>query len=384
MRYFYRNFAYRTLSRRGTPAIAAAALLALVLAASPTFAFAETRTYVVREGDTISGIAIDLDLDEGDLLRLNQLGPAELIFPGQKLRLPEATGPAPAAGYTVQAGDTLSEIAFRHGLSTAALRDANNLDSADLIVEGQRLTIPPGGTPPAPPRTYVVQPGDTLTGIALWAGVTPSQVRDLNGLADENRVVIGQTLKLPAAGSAAASGEEIVVVMAGETLSDVALRAGIHPDILASHNDILDPDWVRAGQRLRIPQTAEFMMPVDGPVTVRFGGSTPFDPFHAGVDIGVWTGTPVRAMRAGTVVVAGWAFPGEPLRSKGLMVVLEHDRGYTTLYGHLNELNVKPGDWVTAGQVIAWSGNTGLSTGPHLHLELRRYGQQLDPLKYAR
>ena len=115
-----------------------------------------------------------------------------------------------------------------------------------------------------------------------------------------------------------------------------------------------------------------------------FGESTPYDPRHEAIDIAVDTGTPIRAMRAGTVAVAGWAFPGEPQRSYGLMVLLQHDRGYSTLYGHLSALKVAPGEAVAAGQVIGLSGATGLVTGPHLHLELRRGSQRLDPLKYAR
>lgn len=94
---------------------------------------------------------------------------------------------------------------------------------------------------------------------------------------------------------------------------------------------------------------------------------------HDGYDFAVGTGTPVRAAMSGTVSFAGWR------GGYGNAVVLTHAGGYTTLYGHASELKVKEGDHVTQGEVIALVGSTGLSTGPHLHYELRKDGVAIDP-----
>jgi len=95
---------------------------------------------------------------------------------------------------------------------------------------------------------------------------------------------------------------------------------------------------------------------------------------HPGIDIAVPTGTPVRASGGGTVKQAGY----DP--DYGLFVLLRHPSGYETMYGHASRLIVAEGDDIQAGQVIALSGNSGRSTAPHLHFEIRRDGKSLDPL----
>jgi murein DD-endopeptidase MepM/ murein hydrolase activator NlpD len=95
---------------------------------------------------------------------------------------------------------------------------------------------------------------------------------------------------------------------------------------------------------------------------------------HPGVDIAVPVGTPIRASGGGSVEAAGT----DP--DYGLFVLLRHPSGFQTMYGHASRLVVREGDSVTAGQVIALSGNTGRSTAPHLHFEVRRDGRSLDPL----
>ncbi len=95
---------------------------------------------------------------------------------------------------------------------------------------------------------------------------------------------------------------------------------------------------------------------------------------HPGIDIAVPVGTPVRAAGGGSVELTG-------VRDDyGVFVLLRHPDGYETLYGHASRVLVRDGDSVSAGQVIALSGNTGRSTAPHLHFEVRRGRQMLDPL----
>ena len=121
--------------------------------------------------------------------------------------------------------------------------------------------------------------------------------------------------------------------------------------------------------------TAE--LPVDGVVTSRFGQRT--DPFHGrqrahkGMDIAAPKGSPIQPVRAGTVVSAGRR------GSYGKVVVVDHGEGMTSLYAHCDELRVRPGDQVGANDVIATVGNTGRSTGPHLHLEIHKDGSAVDP-----
>jgi len=99
---------------------------------------------------------------------------------------------------------------------------------------------------------------------------------------------------------------------------------------------------------------------------------------HSGLDLAVPAGSDVRASGGGRVKETG----DDP--AYGLFVMLEHPQGYETMYGHLSRVLVARGDSVRVGQVIALSGNTGRSTAPHLHFEIRRGGRSLDPLSVVR
>ena len=98
---------------------------------------------------------------------------------------------------------------------------------------------------------------------------------------------------------------------------------------------------------------------------------------HTGVDIGCSYGSPVYAAADGTVIVASYGYGGY-----GVAVVIDHGSGLSTLYGHNDSLHVSVGQKVSRGDVIAASGNSGVSTGPHLHFEVRVNGSYVDPMSY--
>jgi len=102
------------------------------------------------------------------------------------------------------------------------------------------------------------------------------------------------------------------------------------------------------------------------------------DESHPGIDIAVPLGTPVRASGGGSVSEAGYN------ADYGLFVLLRHPSGYETMYGHMSRLIAAEGDQVQAGQVIGLSGNSGRSTAPHLHFEIRRDEKSIDPLELVR
>lgn len=124
--------------------------------------------------------------------------------------------------------------------------------------------------------------------------------------------------------------------------------------------------------------TGSFRWPINsGTITDRFGAYQSWrTQRHTGVDIGAPSGTPIYAAASGRVAQAGWA------GSYGLMVLIDHGNGYSTLYAHASSLNVSAGQTVSKGQLIARVGSTGYSTGPHLHFEIRRNGTPIDPLRF--
>ena len=102
------------------------------------------------------------------------------------------------------------------------------------------------------------------------------------------------------------------------------------------------------------------------------------DRMHAGIDFTAPKGTPIQATGNGRVIKAENERVGY-----GNHVIIDHGFGYTTLYGHMTSYNVKVGDVVTKGQTIGYIGNTGTSTGPHLHYEVRVKGNPVDPITYV-
>ncbi len=98
--------------------------------------------------------------------------------------------------------------------------------------------------------------------------------------------------------------------------------------------------------------------------------------FHKGIDIASWTGAPIHVTADGIVEYAGWS------RTFGYVVVVNHSYGYRTYYAHCSQILVKRKEIVKKGQVIAQVGSTGLSTGPHLHYEIRKWNQRLNPIAF--
>ena len=126
--------------------------------------------------------------------------------------------------------------------------------------------------------------------------------------------------------------------------------------------------------------TGQLAAPVVAPITSDFGWR--IHPIygtrrlHAGTDFGVDEGTPVHAADGGVVVEAGW------VSGYGYTVIIDHGNGMSTLYAHNSDVAVSPGQTVSKGQVVSYSGNTGGSTGPHLHFEVRINGEPTDPMGY--
>jgi murein DD-endopeptidase MepM/ murein hydrolase activator NlpD len=120
--------------------------------------------------------------------------------------------------------------------------------------------------------------------------------------------------------------------------------------------------------------TGNLIWPARGPINSPFGQR--WGRLHAGIDIGVPSGTPVRAADAGRVVLSG------PSGGYGNYMCIQHTRSLSTCYAHNSRLGARKGDRVRQGQVIARSGNTGNSTGPHLHFETRVNGKPVNPMRF--
>lgn len=213
----------------------------------------------VRSGETLSTIASRYGVSIAQLKMTNRIR-TNLIRPGQRLRIP--FGGADAVSdtkiYTVKAGDTLSTIASRYGVSVVRLKRANRL-SGDSLRIGDRLEIPTQVAVSDAPkrvaksRTHRVRSGESLYTIGKRYGVSVDRLKAANGLR-RNTIRVGQELVIPArsSGGAAGSGGKVHRVQSGDTLSEIARRYGTTVSKLRSANG-LTSNRLRIGQELKIP-----------------------------------------------------------------------------------------------------------------------------------
>jgi murein DD-endopeptidase MepM/ murein hydrolase activator NlpD len=236
---------------------------------------------------------------------------------------------------------------------------------------------------------HSVSDGETISGVASELGVSVSNLLASNRLFGGEQLQPGQVLY--------ASHEGVVhIIQRGQTLTDISLTYATPVGTLTSVNGITTSSTIYAGDRILIPDVtttfwddvvrlskgvpSRFVWPLEGEVVSTFGWRT--HPVlenrhhHDGIDIDVPERTIVHAAAGGEVYFYGEQ-PGY-----GNVVVLEHADGYFTMYGHLDSAIVSPGRYVEMGQEIGLSGNTGISSGPHLHFEIRNAEFPIDPLRY--
>ena len=174
--------------------------------------------------------------------------------------------------------------------------------------------------------------------------------------------------------------DESIVYQEGDTGSKSITVMSVYENGVEQEEKVLDaeiieeatPEIIYVGTKER----PDYIMPVeDYYISSTFGAR--WGSIHHGVDLAVCTGTEVMAARDGIVIQTGWN------GDLGISVFVEHEDGVITRYAHLSESLVELGQEVTQGEVIAYSGNTGYSTGPHLHFEIRIDGEAVNPLDYV-
>lgn len=253
----------------------------------------------------------------------------------QDVRVTEAPPTPQVHSHTVRLGETLSDIARAYNIDVDTIIAANNIPDPNRIRSGDKLSVPN-----VKGVLHEVKRGESLWNIASLYEVSMDEIVAANSLNNPNSLQVGQQLIVPGA-------QALVSLRKSEALVSAS------------------------GQLLR-----NFSWPATGRISSRFGPR--WGRMHNGLDLAINTGTPVRAAAAGRVTFSG------DNGGYGLLIKIDHGNGIETRYAHNSRLVARVGQRVARGDLIAYSGNTGNSTGPHLHFEIRRNGVALDPLDFLR
>ena len=381
----------------------------------------EPSAYTVVAGDTLLEIATRFDVTLEDLIAANGIVDANLVVPGQVLIIPDgASVPAASTANTVLMralpGDTLTSLAQRAQQEAPALANLNQLPESARLFPGQPIRILDINIPPEPRSFGAILSAafteDLAQGKTGHAVVTTRRPLELQG--DWNGLPIAFTpgarnplrqfalLPVPAllepgpysltigytsTDDIALSRSWTVNVFEGDyERSEINLPPDrgvlLAPEIVQTELALLTEQWSERSPDLL--STGVFSRPIDieYPTTGPFGtrrsyNGGPYSSYHAGQDFGAPAGITVTAPADGVVVLS------EPLDVRGNAILLDHGRGIFTGYWHLDESYVQPGQHVHRGDVLGLVGNTGLSTGAHLHWELRIYGVAVDPMQFT-
>lgn len=318
----------------------------------------------------------------------------------------------------VSAGDTAATLSTGFGVPVGVILEANALSDAADVRPGQRLVIPtyvyretpqetadrpvqiasadpnatfavPRAGPGAPPTTlnaqasegrHVVQPGDTLTSLAVLYRVSRTDLARLNNLDPNGQVQVGQQLRVPpptgtpSAAPAVATARPAVEVA---SLEPTAVAPAVQAPGEAQPANASQPvDPAPAAAVVAPGEGTGFRWPVRGRIITGFGKQAD-GARNDGINLAVPAGTPVHAAESGTVIYAG-----DELEGYGNLILVQHPDDWVSAYAHNDQLKVQRGDTVKRGQAIASVGKSGSVEQPQLHFELRRRSKPVDPLPH--
>ncbi|MFD2056656.1 peptidoglycan DD-metalloendopeptidase family protein [Mesorhizobium calcicola] len=361
------------------------------LRVATTAGTAHATEIVVRDGETISGLAQHYKVPADVIMKVNGLSATKGLKTGQKLVIP-------AYAYSSKAEPKVADAKpvkdGKHDRPATAPDKVAVLPQQPKLKEGKsaaQVDTSAAASQPKEPKTkpqmaaakatnaagtYTVQSGDTLSSIARKTGVGTVALKQANGMQD-GLLKIGQTLKVPAGGTATVASAKPAKIDPVTTATTQPAAKTTPSETLASYtppkkdskviqqaedDDAVAPDATGIGK---------MRWPVRGRVISGFGSG------KDGVDIAVPAGTPVKAAENGVVIYAG-----DGLKEFGNTVLVRHENGLVTVYGHASSIEVQRGQKVKRGQEIALSGMSGTTDSPKLHFEVRKNSAPVDPSGY--
>ncbi|MGI9401622.1 MAG: peptidoglycan DD-metalloendopeptidase family protein [Rhizobiaceae bacterium] len=336
----------------------------------------------LKEGETLYNLSKRYGVPVKEIMKASDIRNASQVQAGQKVTIPtymySRNAPISAPDNNVNTRNaratTGSMIAPDAGKAPMPSKNPNQTASKSSNTSTGQSSARPSAT------AYIVQPGDTLSKIARENGTTVSALIAANQLAGTN-VRIGQKLALPTGSTktlASNSAPEVDRTVTGATDKNVSARAS-GPQPYVKPAETKEKSTKTAGKDTAAPSRTgigDFRWPARGRVISNFGDKTQSGR-NDGIDISVPVGTAIKAVENGVVV-----YSGDELEGYGNLILVRHSDGWVSAYANNKTLEVKRGDEVRRGEIIARSGRTGSASVPKLHFELRKDSSPVDPLKH--
>ncbi|MBR4874382.1 MAG: M23 family metallopeptidase [Clostridia bacterium] len=258
--------------------------------------------------------------------------------------------------HTVESGETIESIAFKYGVSPERILTDNGIFAESNISE---MTL----------KIYTDEPVFSVKTVEYIDGEVEIPFETVSN--EDDTLYIGKT----AVEKKGVPGVKFLKAYITRVNGEITEEKILKNKVLKEPTSQIE----RVGTK-KLPNdtgTGKFVMPASGELTSSFGRR--WGRAHQGMDVGAKVGTPIYASDNGRVIVSEFNDGGY-----GYMISIDHNNGYVTNYAHCSELLVDEGDVVAKGDLIARVGNTGRSTGPHLHFEIRKDGKAQNPEKYVK
>lgn len=354
----------------------------------------------LRPGETTDTLSRRFGVPEKEILKANGLKSSASAAPGQTIIIPTYNGGSSSAKAASESAD-LSKggkvpTPMKEPTQNAAVLPANGSarDKWQVGAEGANGKVAAGaGKGPVPTGgTYVVKSGDSLAKIAKATGAQIADLKEVNDIG-KGGIHIGQTLKLPHGATApvdqlktASIAPEKVAAPSPKAPAaapapkvQTASVAPVKAQAAAASTQSVDDAEQKSDVASVAPESTgigKYRWPVRGAVIAAYGANVEGSR-NDGIDISVPQGTPIKAAENGVVIYAG-----NGLKELGNTVLLRHDDGTVTVYGHADALSVARGQKVQRGQTLATSGMSGNAKQPQLHFEVRKNASPVNPMTF--
>lgn len=330
------------------------------------------RVVEVETGDSLLGLSRKYNMTLSEIAELNNKKPPYNIYVGQKIKVYDdgsvekttatKTSVPKYKTIVVKSGDNLSKIAFENNSTSRELAEINNIKPPYNVYVGQKLKVPTNGKEN---NYYIVETGDNLYSISKKNDIKFTELVRINNLSKPYKIYVGQRLllKQTSATKKATQNEPKRVEVVKNNVVSKNTNNEVVKEEKQSNNIVMISDSV-------------FMWPTSGEIIKRFG-KQPNGEFSDAINIKAVMNSNVVAAAAGEV-----AYAGNELKGYGNMIIIKHDNGWLSIYGHCNSMNVNVKDRVERGQIIAKIGKTGNVSEPQLYFAVRKGKVAMDPLKY--